>query len=192
VWLVNNLVFANGTASGSTGGRFGVKREDSTSPQPAGITLQNNLICGNRLGEIDGPALDATDSNNLTPTGSEGPGSVRVLGVRSPRTSSRTSTALMASPIQPMTISRWRRAPPRSTGDWTPGPSASILPSTPSSRQTTRGPPSGPRTAVAMAPLSSTWGPGSCCRPIGPRGQRRVGPDRECGDPGYRQWQHQL
>jgi RHS repeat-associated protein len=74
VHLVNNLITGNGTASGSTGGRFGVKREGSTSPQPAGITLQNNLICGNRLGEIDGPALDATDSNNLTPTGSEGPG----------------------------------------------------------------------------------------------------------------------
>jgi parallel beta-helix repeat protein len=39
VWLLNNLVFGNGSASGSTGGRFGVKREDSTSPQPAGITL---------------------------------------------------------------------------------------------------------------------------------------------------------
>jgi RHS repeat-associated protein len=74
VHLVNNLIMGNGTASGSTGGRFGVKREDSTSPQPAGIQLQNNLICGNRLGEIDGPALDSTDANNLTPTGSEGPG----------------------------------------------------------------------------------------------------------------------
>ena len=74
VHLVNNLITGNGTASGSTGGRFGVKREDSTSPQPAGITLLNNLLCGNRLGEIDGPALDATDANNLTPTGTEGPG----------------------------------------------------------------------------------------------------------------------
>jgi len=74
VWLVNNIVFGNGTQTGSTGGRFGVKREDSTSPQPAGINLLNNLICGNRLGEIDGPALDPTDSNNLTPTGTEGPG----------------------------------------------------------------------------------------------------------------------
>ncbi len=74
VTLVNNLITGNGTASGSTGGRFGVKREDSTSPQPTGIRLLKNLICGNRLGEIDGPALDATDSNNLTPTGSEGPG----------------------------------------------------------------------------------------------------------------------
>lgn len=32
----------------------------------------HNLLCGNRLGEINGPALDATDSGNLTPTGGEG------------------------------------------------------------------------------------------------------------------------
>jgi hypothetical protein len=73
-FLVNNAIIGNGTAAGSTGGRFGVKREGSTSPQPAGIHLLNNLICGNRLGEIDGPALDATDSDNLTPTGAEGLG----------------------------------------------------------------------------------------------------------------------
>jgi hypothetical protein len=73
-FLVNNAITGNGTASGSTGGRFGVKREASTTPQPTGIHLLNNLICGNRLGEINGPALDATDSGNLTPTGSEGLG----------------------------------------------------------------------------------------------------------------------
>ena len=74
VFLVNNLITGNGVASGSTGGRFGVKREPSTSPQPAGIHLLNNVICGNRLGEIDGPVLDPSDGGNLTPTGSEGPG----------------------------------------------------------------------------------------------------------------------
>ena len=73
-WLVNNLITDNGTAPGSTGGRFGVSRESSTSPDPAGIHLVTNLLCGNRLGEINGPALDATDSGNLTPTGTEGPG----------------------------------------------------------------------------------------------------------------------
>ena len=72
--LVNNAITGNGTAAGSTGGRFGVKREASTTPNPSGIQLRNNLICGNRLGEIDGPVLDATDSGNLTPTGAEGPG----------------------------------------------------------------------------------------------------------------------
>ena len=36
--------------------------------------MLNNLICGNRLGEISGPALDATDTGNFTPTGGEGPG----------------------------------------------------------------------------------------------------------------------
>jgi len=80
VWLVNNLVTGNGTAAGSTGGRSGVKREASTSPLPAGIHLLSNLICGNRIGEISGPALDATDSGNLTPTGSEGPGVLASAG----------------------------------------------------------------------------------------------------------------
>lgn len=74
VFIVNNIITQNGTAAGSTGGRFGVSRESSTTPQPQGIHFLNNLICGNRLGEIDGPALDATDSGNLTPQGSEGPG----------------------------------------------------------------------------------------------------------------------
>jgi parallel beta-helix repeat protein len=73
-FLINNVITGNGTATGSTGGRFGVKREASTAPDPAGIQLLNNLICGNRLGEIDGPALDATDAGNLTPSGAEGPG----------------------------------------------------------------------------------------------------------------------
>ncbi len=73
-WLVNNAITSNGTAAGSTGGRYGVVRESSTSPDPVGIHLLNNLICGNRLGEINGPALDGTDAANLTPTGSEGPG----------------------------------------------------------------------------------------------------------------------
>jgi hypothetical protein len=73
-YLVSNLITGNGTASGSTGGRYGVSRESSTSPQPAGIHLLHNLICGNSLGEINGPALDTTDSNNLTPTGTEGSG----------------------------------------------------------------------------------------------------------------------
>src|SRR5215813_2394115 len=73
-WVVNNAITGNGTATGSTGGRFGVSRESSTSPDPVGIHLLNNLICVNRLGEINGPALDGTDAGNLTPTGSEGPG----------------------------------------------------------------------------------------------------------------------
>jgi hypothetical protein len=73
-WLINNAITGNGTASGSTGGRFGVVRESSTNPQPGGIRLLNNLICDNRLGEISGPALDATDAGNLTPTGAEGIG----------------------------------------------------------------------------------------------------------------------
>ena len=75
--ISNNAITGNGTEVGTTGGRFGVVRESSTSPDPVGIHLLNNLICGNRLGEINGPALDGTDAGNLTPTGGEGPGVCR-------------------------------------------------------------------------------------------------------------------
>ncbi len=74
ITLANNIIFQNGTASGTKGGRFGVQREASTTSQPLGITLYFNLICGNSAGQINGPALDATDSGNLTPLGNEGPG----------------------------------------------------------------------------------------------------------------------
>ena len=74
VWLVNTAITGNGTATGSTGGRVGVKREGSPNRQPAGIRLLNNLVCGNRLGELNGPILDPTDAGNRTPTGSEGSG----------------------------------------------------------------------------------------------------------------------
>ena len=74
VTIANNIINKNGTASGSTGGRFGIKRESSSGPQPLGIKLRNNLVCGNTLGEINGPVLDATDTGNFTPQGSEGLG----------------------------------------------------------------------------------------------------------------------
>ena len=74
VTIANNIINKNGTASGSTGGRFGIKRESSTVPQPLGIKLRSNLVCGNTLGEINGPVLDATDTGNFTPQGSEGAG----------------------------------------------------------------------------------------------------------------------
>ena len=80
IFLVNNAITGNGTAPGSTGGRFGVAREAATSPRPADIHLLNNLLCGNRLGEISGPALDPTDFGNLTPTGTEGPGVIASPG----------------------------------------------------------------------------------------------------------------
>lgn len=72
--LVNNLITHNGQAEGSTGGRFGVVRETWTTPNPAGMQLRQNLICGNRLGQFNGPVLDSTDSGNRTPNGNEGPG----------------------------------------------------------------------------------------------------------------------
>jgi hypothetical protein len=86
VLLANNSITGNGTAAGSTGGRFGVTRESSTSPDPAGIQLVNNLVCGNRLGELSGPILDGTDSGNLTPTGTEGTGVTASPGWDNPAT----------------------------------------------------------------------------------------------------------
>jgi hypothetical protein len=73
IFLVNNIITQNGTGKGSSGGRSGVRRSGSLS-RIQNLHLLNNLICGNRLGEFSGPVLDATDSGNLTPTGSEGPG----------------------------------------------------------------------------------------------------------------------
>lgn len=83
IFLVNNAITGNGTASGSTGGRFGIHREPSTAPAPAGIHLLSNLLCGNRLGEINGPVLDGSDAGNLTPTGTEGPGVIPAPGCQS-------------------------------------------------------------------------------------------------------------
>ena len=74
ITLANNIIINNGTASGTTGGRFGVRREGSTTPQPAGIKLLNNLVCGNAQGQISAQVLDATDSSNFTPGGNEGLG----------------------------------------------------------------------------------------------------------------------
>ncbi len=74
ITLANNIVNNNGTASGTTGGRFGVRRESSTNPQPAGIKLLNNLVCGNTQGQIAAQVLDSTDSSNFTPLGNEGAG----------------------------------------------------------------------------------------------------------------------
>lgn len=39
VFIVNNSITQNGTQSGSTGGRFGVSREGSTTPERRGFTL---------------------------------------------------------------------------------------------------------------------------------------------------------
>jgi hypothetical protein len=74
VFLVNNIINQNGTISGTSGGRFGVRMESSSRPTPERIHLLNNLVCGNQQGEIFGAALDSTDSGNLSPQGTEGSG----------------------------------------------------------------------------------------------------------------------
>jgi hypothetical protein len=72
ITIANNIINQNGTLTGTNGGRFGVLRESSSGAIPQNIRLLNNLVCGNRLGEISGPALDITDSGNRTPLGKEG------------------------------------------------------------------------------------------------------------------------
>ena len=74
VLLVNNIINQNGTVSGTSGGRFGVHLESWDTPTPERVHLLNNLSCGNRLGDINGPVLDSTDSGNLSPEGIEGLG----------------------------------------------------------------------------------------------------------------------
>jgi hypothetical protein len=61
-----------------------VSRE--AAPAALAIVLRNNLVCGNRLGEIDGPVLDGADGANLTPTGTEGPGVTPSPGCHDPVT----------------------------------------------------------------------------------------------------------
>jgi len=78
--IVNNLIAFNGTAPGRNGGRHGVWRQRISPPSPEGVELQDNLICGNRLGELEGPLLDGADAGNQTPTGGEGPGVVASPG----------------------------------------------------------------------------------------------------------------
>ncbi|MBI1807829.1 MAG: right-handed parallel beta-helix repeat-containing protein [Ignavibacteria bacterium] len=102
IYLVNNVLSFNGTASGSIGGRYGVQRAAGTGIQapikqqsigggggnPSGIRLINNLIIGNNgtvvttvpksskdIGNYT-ETLDATDSGNLTTAGNEGTGVV--------------------------------------------------------------------------------------------------------------------
>jgi RHS repeat-associated protein len=71
VTLANNIITGNGRATGTVGGRHGVRRIGLAGQTPQSVTLLNNLICGNRLGEINGPVLDSTDSGNFTPQGNE-------------------------------------------------------------------------------------------------------------------------
>ena len=84
--LANNAITGNGTQAGSTGGRVGVRRDAGGGPTAVTIVLRNNLMCGNRLGELAGPVLDVVDGANLTPTGAEGPGVAASPGCELPAT----------------------------------------------------------------------------------------------------------
>ncbi|HSE03841.1 MAG TPA: right-handed parallel beta-helix repeat-containing protein [Methylomirabilota bacterium] len=95
--LINNAITGNGTQTGSTGGRVGVRRDPASLPLAMG--LRNNLICGNRLGEIAGPVLDGSDGANLTPTGAEGPGVTASPGCASPASVYRSLAGVDGVPL---------------------------------------------------------------------------------------------
>jgi hypothetical protein len=80
VFIVNNVINQNGTLSGNTGGRAGIQMRSSNKPTPERVHLLNNLVCGNRLVEINGPVLDSTDSGNFSPQGMEGLGFSASMG----------------------------------------------------------------------------------------------------------------
>ncbi len=84
VLLANNIINANGTASGNQGTRFGLIRETVNPPAPQNLYLRNNLICGNSGGQIGGPVLDGADSGNFTPLGNEGAGVGALAGCELP------------------------------------------------------------------------------------------------------------
>lgn len=79
IFLVNNLIAANGTAAGTTGGRFGVLRESTapgTGPGARGILiLRRNLFYANVGGDIGNviQTLDSGDEGNFTTRGNEAP-----------------------------------------------------------------------------------------------------------------------
>ena len=81
LFLVNNIIAFNGTATGTSGGRYGVKRDGKASARM--VTLLSNLIIGNN-GTVNKQTskdianyqqvLDGTDGNNITTAGTEGVG----------------------------------------------------------------------------------------------------------------------
>ena len=70
VHVINNLFVDNGTASGTTGGRFGVNCSTCGGATATSRLVQNNLFYKNRLGDLNAVTdwIDATtDSGNYTP-----------------------------------------------------------------------------------------------------------------------------
>jgi len=84
VLLANNLINANGSATGKQGTRFGVLRQTASPPAPQNLQLRNNLICANTGGQLSGAILDTSDSGNFTPLGNEGPGVSALPGCDNP------------------------------------------------------------------------------------------------------------
>jgi hypothetical protein len=81
LYLVNNIISFNGTVAGTSGGRYGIKRD--AQGLAASITLLNNLIIGNN-GTTNKKSskdlcntqqiLNSADASNITTAGTEGSG----------------------------------------------------------------------------------------------------------------------
>jgi len=119
IYLVNNILSFNGTASGTTGGRYGVWRDTPLSgqtgpikpntptpgPHPVYIQMINNIIIGNNgtVSTVEpkcskdlrnySQILDAEDSGNMTTAGNEG------TGISGSSNATFSATFVSASPI---------------------------------------------------------------------------------------------
>src|SRR5258705_10036258 len=74
--LANNAITGNGTQSGSTGGRVGVRRGTGSRPPPGTIVVRDKPVCGERLRVQGRPVLGGLDRAHPTPA--RGPGARRV------------------------------------------------------------------------------------------------------------------
>jgi len=76
--LANNALTGNGSSGWKRRGLkrrggYGVMRVDSRYAEESVILLASNILCGNFLGEVDGPVFAGAHADNLTPTGTEDP-----------------------------------------------------------------------------------------------------------------------
>ncbi|HEV8538955.1 MAG TPA: right-handed parallel beta-helix repeat-containing protein, partial [Bacteroidota bacterium] len=144
VSLVNNCIAFNGTASGTSGGRYGIYRKlpspggevasqsITPGPNPLGIKLLNNFIVGNNGQMGTGNSkdlynytqiLDATDAGNLTTAGNEG------VGVSQSPTASFSTTFVSSSPVD-LHLKTGAVPINRGVNSWTPDdPAAGAIPS---------------------------------------------------------------
>jgi hypothetical protein len=82
--LVNNAITSNGVDDAAAGGRAGVLLRGWYAPDGERVSLYNNLLCDNRLGEAGAHVFSGDHADNRTPTGAEGAGLVATPECASP------------------------------------------------------------------------------------------------------------